>query len=71
MMSQETNKWYQEMEMTNSGQKRERPASIDILDMMRLAVNTDDKQWFEELSKEHDRLKIEEELVKAELGFIG
>jgi hypothetical protein len=63
--------WYTVLEMNHSNTKPQRPASEDILDMMRLAVNTNDKEWFNELSNRYNQLKVEEELMKAELGFIG
>jgi hypothetical protein len=63
--------WYEVLEMAHSNTKPQRPASEDILDLMRLAVNTNDKQWFNELSAKYNQLKVEEELMKAELGFIG
>jgi hypothetical protein len=56
---------------TDTNIKPERPASEDIIDLMRIAVDNGDKQWYEELCQKYNTLKVEEELVKAELGFIG
>lgn len=62
---------YLKLEFQQSNQKPRYSASEDTLDLMRLAVDTDDKQWFNELSEKYNSQKSMEELVKAEIGFIG
>lgn len=62
---------YNEMEFNTSNERPQRPASVDILDLMRLAVDTNDKAWYDELCQKYNSYKVTEELMKAELGFIG
>jgi uncharacterized protein YpiB (UPF0302 family) len=62
---------YKELEYNVSGQKSDRPSSENVLDLMRLAVELNDKQWFEELCQEYNSLKVDEQLIRIELGIIG
>lgn len=60
---------YEKLEMSTSAVNAQRPASEDILDLMRLAVDTNDREWFEALAKYRDELHAIETLARAELGF--
>jgi hypothetical protein len=62
---------YNEMEFKTSNERPQRPSSEDIIDLMRLAVETNDKEWYDELCQKYNSYKVTEELMKAELGFIG
>lgn len=60
---------YKELEFNQSGQKPERPASVDVMELMHMAVEMNDKQWFDELSAQYNKLKADEEYVKMLLGI--
>lgn len=46
-----------------------RKSSKDYLELMHLALEMNDKEWFEELAKEKERIKKIEEKIKFELGW--
>jgi uncharacterized protein YpiB (UPF0302 family) len=48
-----------------------RRSSKDYLELMHLALETNDKEWFEELAKKKAQLEREEEEIKRELGWKG
>lgn len=60
---------YEALEFRHSRQKLERPASVDVLELMHMAVEMNDKQWFDELSVKYNKLKADEEYVKMHLGI--
>lgn len=48
-----------------------RKSSKDYLELMHLALEMNDKEWFEELAKEKTRLEKLEEEARRELGWKG
>jgi hypothetical protein len=48
-----------------------RRSSEDYLELMHLALETNDKAWFEELAKKKAQLEREEEEIRRELGWKG
>jgi hypothetical protein len=48
-----------------------RKSSKDYLELMHLALEMNDKEWFEELAKEKTRLEKLEEETRRELGWKG
>jgi hypothetical protein len=51
--------------------KLPRRSSKDYLELMHLALEMNDKEWFEELAKEKARLEKLEEEARRELGWTG
>lgn len=66
-----TKEEYNQLEMETSNERKVRPASDDIQDLMRMAFDMVDEKWFKELKEEYNSLKAVEVLVRAELGVIG
>lgn len=54
-------------ELKNSPRK----SSKDCLELMHVALEINDKEWFEELGKEKAQLEKREKEVREELGFTG
>ncbi|MCM3034094.1 hypothetical protein [Niallia sp. MER 6] len=52
-----------------SMKKLPRKSSKDYLELMHLALEMNDKEWFEELAKERERIEKIEEKIKLELGW--
>lgn len=48
-----------------------RKSSKDYLELMQQALEMDDKEWFQELAKEKDRLEKLEKEIRQELGWKG
>ena len=48
-----------------------RKSSNDFLELMYLALEMNDKEWFEELAKEKERLEKLEKEIKLQLGWRG
>lgn len=48
-----------------------RKASHDYLELMHYALETNDKDWFDQLGKEKAQLEQREKAMRAELGYIG
>lgn len=48
-----------------------RKSSKDYLELMHQALEMNDKEWFEELAKEKERIKKLEKEIKLELGWKG
>lgn len=62
---------YTDLEYSVSDKQPERPSSEDLLDLMRLSVEVNDRGWFEDLCQRYNSLRVQEEIIKAELGFMG
>ncbi|NLP50403.1 hypothetical protein [Bacillus sp. RO1] len=48
-----------------------RKSSKDYLELMHLALKMNDKEWFEDLAKEKERIEKLEVEIKTELGWKG
>jgi len=48
-----------------------RKSSKDYLILMHYALETNDKDWFDQLGKEKAQLEQREKAMRAELGYIG
>lgn len=62
---------YRQLEFRQSWQTIERPSSVDVTDLMHLAVDTDDRVWFEQLASYRQLLQEVEERVRQSIGFIN
>lgn len=61
--------WYRNMEYRTSQDEATRISSEDFLELMTMAVDTGDRKWFNQLSKQRDELKQQEEDIRDELGI--
>lgn len=60
---------YHELEFNTSSEQVERKASEDYLELMKIAVDSDDKTWFNNLARIQSVLIKREDSLKRHLGI--
>ena len=61
---------HEELEMVTSNKRPDRECSDDILVRMHMALEQDDKQWFEELAVRYRQVSQAEQDMRDLLGVV-